>query len=589
MLAAKCTLIGSDYQLAQSLLVSLEMRPYRSNRELLSEFCLLEPSQITHDDSLCLMVAWAYTGNGRTDQARKWIERVEQHQLLGQKPSMESERSQEDQIGLAGQHSPVTIAIHCVLAQCEDIDGNIEKVLSLVKLIQSEANDGPDILKAYIEESLGAVYQSFGTLGAARQHYINAVAIADLSDFRYLVTLSRYRLLLLDMLEGNYLNARLLAEEYLKKASKDDDFVSGYQVVLALLDLKELKVESAAKRINEAKNVLSWYRHRNMFARLEVTRALCLSLQGQNDEAYRTIIQTNLKIQRNPLPQGVAWFALVCQAHIALSCGYTEEANRIYTTLSRVMNPGALHCIEDVGVLKAHVYFQEGDYDKAFKIASSVADQARAADHESALVDAVLLMAAVQYRRNQLVKARKILERVLAMAERLRYGASFVQLGTTGMLMLHDYISHAGSRGAIAGYARRILATINELRNLHEGKGNLPSDCSQRLTEREREVLQQLNLGLSRAEIASALNVSLNTVKSHISRIYEKLDVKSRNEAFFVTQHLQGEASGQNGQKDQEGKRDKRVGNKGTNNTKGEVKTGRGAAFLAPEGIKRKE
>lgn len=181
----------------------------------------------------------------------------------------------------------------------------------------------------------------------------------------------------------------------------------------------------------------------------------------------------------------------------------------------------------------------------------------------------MLLMAAVQYRKNQLVKARKILERALAMAERLRYGASFVQLGTIGMLMLHDYISHAGSRGPMAGYARRILATINELRNLHEGKDHLPSDCSQQLTEREREVLQQLNLGLSRAEIASALNVSLNTVKSHISKIYEKLDVKSRNEAFFVTQHLMGEVSGQNDQKGQEGQRGQKGQDKEANSAKG--------------------
>lgn len=77
LLAAKCMLIGSDYQMAQGLLVSLGMRPYRSNRELLNEFCLLETGQIATDDSLCLMVAWAYTGSGRTDHVRKWIARLE--------------------------------------------------------------------------------------------------------------------------------------------------------------------------------------------------------------------------------------------------------------------------------------------------------------------------------------------------------------------------------------------------------------------------------------------------------------------------------------------------------------------------------
>jgi len=52
------------------------------------------------------------------------------------------------------------------------------------------------------------------------------------------------------------------------------------------------------------------------------------------------------------------------------------------------------------------------------------------------------------------------------------------------------------------------------------------------LTAREREVLGLLASGSSNREIASALFVSLPTVKTHLAHIYDKLDARNRNEAL---------------------------------------------------------
>jgi DNA-binding NarL/FixJ family response regulator len=51
------------------------------------------------------------------------------------------------------------------------------------------------------------------------------------------------------------------------------------------------------------------------------------------------------------------------------------------------------------------------------------------------------------------------------------------------------------------------------------------------LTTREREVLALLAEGRDNREIAAALSVTLATTKSHLARIYAKLDSKNRNEA----------------------------------------------------------
>ena len=50
----------------------------------------------------------------------------------------------------------------------------------------------------------------------------------------------------------------------------------------------------------------------------------------------------------------------------------------------------------------------------------------------------------------------------------------------------------------------------------------------QALTERELEVALAVGRGMSNAEIASELYLSVPTVKAHVSRLFEKLDVTNR-------------------------------------------------------------
>ncbi len=52
------------------------------------------------------------------------------------------------------------------------------------------------------------------------------------------------------------------------------------------------------------------------------------------------------------------------------------------------------------------------------------------------------------------------------------------------------------------------------------------------ITPRELEVLQLIAQGLSNQEIAGRLFLSLNTVKTHTSNVFSKLDVQRRTQAI---------------------------------------------------------
>lgn len=58
------------------------------------------------------------------------------------------------------------------------------------------------------------------------------------------------------------------------------------------------------------------------------------------------------------------------------------------------------------------------------------------------------------------------------------------------------------------------------------------------ITPRELEILQHIASGLSTREIAEAIFVSENTVKTHTSRLFDKLNVNRRTQAVHVGKRL---------------------------------------------------
>lgn len=58
------------------------------------------------------------------------------------------------------------------------------------------------------------------------------------------------------------------------------------------------------------------------------------------------------------------------------------------------------------------------------------------------------------------------------------------------------------------------------------------------LSKRELEVLQLMANGLSNLQIADRLFLSLNTIKTHSSKIFEKLEVQRRTQAVEIARKL---------------------------------------------------
>jgi two-component system nitrate/nitrite response regulator NarL len=141
-------------------------------------------------------------------------------------------------------------------------------------------------------------------------------------------------------------------------------------------------------------------------------------------------------------------------------------------------------------------------------------------------------------------------------------GIELVKLGkevsrATKYILLTSFVSYEEFKRAeqieFDGYilkealAEDILYAINlvlrgkkyydpEIINYIEASGN--KGTGDNLTEREREVLNELRYGLSNDEIAKRLYISQNTVKKHVSSIMSKLNINNRTQAVMLYNNM---------------------------------------------------
>ncbi|MFC8828307.1 response regulator [Streptomyces sp. NPDC057137] len=121
----------------------------------------------------------------------------------------------------------------------------------------------------------------------------------------------------------------------------------------------------------------------------------------------------------------------------------------------------------------------------------------------------------------------------------LRAGASgFLLKNTEARELIEAVRTVARGEGLIApAVTRRLIAEFASPKAVRPA--NAPDlTVLDALTRREREVLSSLGDGLSNAEIARRLDMAEATVKTHVSRLLGKLELRSRVQAAVLAQEL---------------------------------------------------
>jgi DNA-binding CsgD family transcriptional regulator len=98
------------------------------------------------------------------------------------------------------------------------------------------------------------------------------------------------------------------------------------------------------------------------------------------------------------------------------------------------------------------------------------------------------------------------------------------------------YLTIAGL--ALLGLGVWVGAQVFQPKAIVAFEPNLKAQASLGITAREFEVLGLLAAGCSNKDIARRLDLSPNTVKTHIARLFEKLEAQRRTEAVLRAREL---------------------------------------------------
>ncbi|HSS10481.1 MAG TPA: LuxR C-terminal-related transcriptional regulator [Acidimicrobiales bacterium] len=142
-------------------------------------------------------------------------------------------------------------------------------------------------------------------------------------------------------------------------------------------------------------------------------------------------------------------------------------------------------------------------------------------------VERLALLARAQLQLGNRRQADDALRRAIERSRPERYISRLVEQATELLPLLYEVAGRFPDMyvAELLAHAKRTGATAVQ---------TTPVPTLEPLTDREREILGHLTGHLTQHEIAGGMYVSVNTLKTHINRVYRKLGAGSRSEAVAV-------------------------------------------------------
>jgi LuxR family maltose regulon positive regulatory protein len=504
-------LAGADWKRASALILDLS-GPMLMRGEvvtLLNWFRLLPEEEVCRDVALCLQYCWALILTGQIEAAESYL-------------ALAREAAEDNELLLA---DILTAEAYIARAQGDD-----ERTIELSRQALPLLAEDNDSARSVVALNMGIALWKRGQLQEAAAALEEARQAGQRSGNHYAGLMSLVFSAMLNAAWGRLHQAAQLCRRALELGQGLPVVCLAHTVLAALLyewndleaaaDHLDMGIEKG-KLSGNAEVQIGGYR---ISARLEQAR-------GDASAAVAALEEADRLARERDVPGSELARNAACRVQIALAQGDLDVA---ISWSERVMGEAdAWSFYPLLGVTPARILLARSRKQDAAEQLAAWHDTAIQAGWQYAVIEVRALQALAATTADE---ALDFLTDALTLAEPEGYVRTFVDKGEPMAVLLRK----AASSGTCAHYAARVLAAFKGTPEREDRSAVPPlSPLVEPLSERELEVLPLLAAGQTYQEMAHALCVSTNTIKTHLKNIYGKLGVHNRRDAVTRARELQ--------------------------------------------------
>lgn len=378
-----------------------------------------------------------------------------------------------------------------------------------------------------------------GQLDAARKLLRDARALSEVTGDQYFKRATTNMLGGVCFGQGELHQAAAYYRQVLEqaRAQEDLDDIGHALLGLAQLSYEWNALEAAGREAQEALELGQRLAHEAQQAHAEIILARVQHARKQTPSAQQRLALRLARMQ----PHSSALLhreMLSWQARLSLAMGDLAAVQRWMTDLARhgAVLPSTHQEREEL--LIARLLITRGEIQQVLDTLERLLIVAREAGRIHSALEIQVLMALAYTAHKQAHEARQRLWAVLPLAHTEGYMRLFLDEGETIAILLRTMVPHVREQPLMAYLQTILRAFASEQTGPVYPTSVAPASLIEPLSPQEQRVLRLLAAGRSNPEIASALVVSVNTIRTQVQSIYHKLGVNNRVAASEVARQL---------------------------------------------------
>lgn len=472
-----------------------------------------------------LVNAWASFIAGKTKRAHMWLARIEESAF------------DEDASMLRGCNS----VYQAVKVGTLVFTGEYKSALELGSASLDNLGGPQLFLRCTIMHNMGEALERLGRYHEAYEYFMRAKVNAEISGRRVVELLCANEIAWIRFAQGKLdacTNVAMRALSSCNDEELDDSWAVGLlQVTLSRAYLQWANDARSATYLEKALKLLGPHTNLDGYLEAQVMLSQLHLFRGEKDEALDILLEAYETLQVDSVPRGINLLVLTMYATSLVEVGrYAQAEEVLEEARMQTREEDSYYRVRQL-LAYAQLLWAQAAFDEALRVLDRAGTLAEGAELALLSVDLLRSKACLLYSAGDKEEALDAFAEALDRAAPEGYLLPFMN-GTPHLDALLFETAHPANKNLVLNdtrqTARKFARTIIERKGLRkasvaESSEALPGDPGEVLSEREFQVYELLKQGKTRKQISEELGIQINTVRTHVRNIYQKLGVHERS------------------------------------------------------------